>query len=296
MSQDEIIIAEALGKEVRIHAASTKDMCETMRQKHHCMPTSAAALGRIMTVTAIMASDLKNDEEKITSVFNGHGPAGTVLAQAKGNGDVRGFIGDPNLYMVREDGHLAVGAAIGQNGTLTVTKDLGLKEPFSGVVNIQTGEVGEDYAYYFAVSEQTPSIVSVGVLVNPKGDIACAGGMIIQLLPNAHEETISACEKIAAELLPMTDLLSRGDSLEEIIHRYFPDAAVLEHRDVRYHCGCSKEHYGDALMTLPADELKEMIAEEKPVHIRCQYCGSEYVFSKAELEELLEEKCGVSVK
>ena len=165
----QIVIAEALGGSVRIHAVDTTDIVEEARKLHHCMATSAAALGRTLTVTAIMGSDLKNVYEKVTCIFNGHGPAGTVLAQADGSGNVKGFIGDPSIYLVREDGHLDVGKAIGTNGTLTVTRDMGLKDPFSGMVNIQTGEVGDDFAYYYAVSEQTPSVVNVGVLVNPDG-------------------------------------------------------------------------------------------------------------------------------
>ncbi|MBE6109513.1 MAG: Hsp33 family molecular chaperone HslO, partial [Erysipelotrichaceae bacterium] len=186
--KDEIVIAQAMNGQVRIHAARTTALVEEARKAHHCMATSAAALGRVLSATAIMASDLKNPQEKITSVMNGHGPAGTVLAQADGAGNVRGFIGDPSLYLVREDGHLAVGQAIGTNGTLTVTKDLGLKEPFSGVAQIRSGEVGDDFAYYFAISEQTPSIVGVGVLVNPDGTIQASGGLFIQLMPGAKEE------------------------------------------------------------------------------------------------------------
>ena len=167
MMKDEIVIAEALDGQIRIHAACTTALVEHARKHHHCMPTSAAALGRTLTVTAIMASDLKGENEKVTAMFNGHGPAGTVLAQADAKGNVKGFIGDPNLYLVREDGHLAVGQAIGTDGNLTVSRDMGLKEPFTGVSKIQSGEVGDDFAYYFAISEQTPSVVGVGVLVSP---------------------------------------------------------------------------------------------------------------------------------
>ena len=169
MMKDEIVIAEALDGQIIIHAACTKALVEQARKHHHCMPTSAAALGRTLTVTAIMASDLKGENEKVTAMFNGHGPAGTVLAQADAKGNVKGFIGDPNLYLVREDGHLAVGQAIGTDGNLTVSRDMGLKEPFTGVSKIQSGEVGDDFAYYFAISEQTPSVVGVGVLVSPDG-------------------------------------------------------------------------------------------------------------------------------
>ena len=290
--KDEIVIAEACGGQVRIHAACTTALCEKARSLHHCLATSAAALGRVMTVTAIMASDLKGDEEKITSVINGHGPIGTVLAQGKGNGEVRGFVSDPSIYLVREDGHLAVGQAVGTNGTLTVIKDLGLKEPFSGIVRLRSGEIGEDYAYYFAISEQTPSVVSVGVLVEPEGNVSSAGGMIFQLLPGAKEEAIEKCEQVAKVLPPMTTLISDGNTPEDIIKTYFEDAGILDHRDVKWNCPCSKEHYRDAMSTIACKDLDEMIAEGKPIEIVCEYCGTKYTFSCEELKEIRDLACG----
>lgn len=288
--KDEIVIADALEGQVRIHAACTTQLVEEARIHHHCMPTSAAALGRTMTVTAIMASDLKNPDEKITSVFNGHGPAGTVLAQADGKGNVRGFIGDPNLYLVREDGHLAVGQAIGTNGTLTVSKDLGLKEPFTGVSQIRSGEVGDDFAYYFAISEQTPSVVGVGVLVNPDGTIQAAGGLIYQLLPNASEEAIAFCESVASKQKPVSDLINESGSLDEIIRTYFPDAQMLDERNVQWHCDCSKQRFHAGLLTLQDTDLLEMIEEGKGAECVCQYCNTPYQFTTEELKEILDEK------
>lgn len=288
--KDGIVIAEALNGQVRIHAACTTEMVEEARIHHHCMPTSAAALGRVMSVSAIMASDLKDPQAKITSVFNGHGPAGTLLAQADGAGNVRGFIGDPNLYLVREDGHLAVGQAIGTDGTLTVTKDLGLKEPFTGVSKIQSGEVGDDFAYYFAISEQTPSVVGVGVLVKPDGSIRSAGGFIYQLLPNASEEAVEFCEACAKKQKPVSDLIDECESLEEMIRLYFPDAKILDTREVRWHCDCSKERFHAGLLTLRDTDLEEMIQEDEGCECVCQYCSTPYTFSKEELQEILEEK------
>ncbi len=295
--KDEIVIGQACAGQVRIRSARTTNLCEEASQKHHCMPTSSAALGRVLTITSIMASELKDEKAKVTCVLNGGGPAGTVLAQGNGKGEIKGFIGDPNIYMVRNDGHLAVGTAIGTNGTLTVTKDLGLKEPFSGVVNLQTGEIGEDFAYYFTVSEQTPSAVSVGVLVDNENHIEQAGGIIFQLLPNATEAAIEACEKVASTMPTMTTLLSQGKTIEQIILELFPDAEIMEHRDVVYHCGCDKNHYGDALATLPTTDLKEMIEEGKPIEIKCQYCNKTYDFSTDELKEILDSKtCGKSAQ
>lgn len=288
--KDEIVIAEACGGEIRIHAAVTTELAEQARLHHQCMPTSAAALGRTLTVTAVMASDLKNDEEKIVSVINGHGPAGTILAQAMGNGDVRGFIGDPNIYLAREDGHLDVGAAVGTDGTLTVTKDLGLKEPFSGVVRLQTGEIGQDFAYYYTISEQTPSLVGVGVLVEPDGHVSAAGGLIAQLLPGASEEAVEFAENVSRTMKPVSQLVKEGNSAEEIIKMYFPDAVILEKRDVRWHCGCSRERFMRSLALLNNDDLQEMIDDGRGAEIRCQYCGHYYNFDTEDLKLILGSK------
>ena len=287
---DEIVIAQALNGQVRIHAARTTKMCDDARIAHHCMATSAAALGRVMTVTAIMASDLKNENERITSVINGGGPAGTIIVQAYGNGDVRGFIGDPNLYLVREDGHLAVGQAVGTEGTLTVTRDMGLKEPFRGVTELQTGEIGDDFTYYFAISEQTPSAVGVGVLVAPEGHIRAAGGLIYQLMPGASEETIEFCENIAKTQRPVSELIDSGKDLREIIHMYFPDAEIQDARDVRFHCRCSRQTVRGALAVLKKADLEEMIHDNKGAEVHCQYCNTLYTFTTDELKQILEER------
>ncbi|MCR4949881.1 MAG: Hsp33 family molecular chaperone HslO [Solobacterium sp.] len=287
---DEIVIAQALNGQIRIHAARTTKMCDDARTAHHCMPTSAAALGRVMTCTAIMASDLKNEEERITAVINGGGPAGTIIVQAYGNGDVRGFIGDPNLYMVREDGHLAVGAAVGNKGTLTVTRDMGLKEPFRGVTELRTGEIGDDFTYYFAISEQTPSVVGVGVLVAPEGHVRAAGGLIYQLMPNASEEAIEYCENIAATQKPVSELIDSGLDLRDIIRTYFPDAEIQASKDVRFHCRCSRKTVRGALAVLKKADLEEMIRDGKGAELHCQYCNTFYSFTTDELKEILEEQ------
>ena len=286
--KDEIVIASAMGGQVRIHAARTTELVEQARLAHVCMPTSAAALGRTLTVTAIMASDLKNGYEKITAMINGGGPAGTIIAQADGKGNVKGLISDPNLYIAREDGHLDVGAAVGTNGMLSIARDMGMKEPFTGAVKLQTGEIGDDFAYYFALSEQTPSAVGVGVLVDPDSTIRAAGGLIYQLMPGASEEAIEKCEEVARTQKPVSQLIDEGHTPEEIIRMYFEDADILETRDVRWYCGCSREHYFDALRTLSADDLKEMIEEDHGAEIRCQYCGSVYTYTEEELKEILE--------
>lgn len=291
--KDMITIAEALNGRVRIHAACTTDLVNKARQAHHCMPTSTAALGRTLTATAIMASDLKSKNEIITATINGHGPAGTVLAQADGEGNVRGFIGDPNLYMVKDNGHLDVGKAVGTDGNLTITRDMGLKDTFSGVSQLQTGEIGDDFAYYFAVSEQTPSVVGVGVLVDTDGTVKAAGGLIYQLLPGADEEAIEFCEHVAVTQKPVSELIESGQDLESIIHTYFPDANILSSREVKWHCGCNREKFADSISTLHNEQIEEMINDGKGAEIVCQFCNTRYFFDTDELKEILKKKtCG----
>lgn len=288
--KNKIVIAQALNNEVRVRALNSTELVETARQKHQLMATSAAALGRTLSVTAIMGSDLKDPDAKVTSIFNGGGPIGTVLAQADGAGNVRGFVGNPDVYLVREDGHLDVGQGIGRQGTLKVTKDLGLKEPFAGMVNIQSGEVGDDFAYYFAISEQTPSIVGVGVLVNPEGDIQAAGGILFQLLPGASEASIQALEKVASTMKPVTELVNSGLTPEQMILTYLPDAKILGEKEVQWHCPCSKEHYSAALMTLAEQDLKEMMEEDHGAEVTCQFCNTKYQFNEQDLKEILDAK------
>ena len=289
MSQDKVVIAEALNGNVRIRIASTTNLVEKARQVHDCFPTSCAALGRVLTANAIMASELKDENARCVSTVNGRGPAGTIVAQANGKLEVRGFIGDPSLYYLNQETQkLDVGRIVGTNGTLTVTKDLGLKEPFTGVVELQSGEIGEDYAYYFAISEQIPSLVSVGVLVNPDYSVRAAGGLVIQLLPNASEEVIEKVEAIRKNMKPISTYIDEGKTPEEIIHTLFQDANVLDEREIQWHCDCSKDHFARALTLIQKEEIEAMIEEDHGADVTCQYCGNQYQFNEEELKEILE--------
>ena len=288
--QDKLVIAEALDGAVRIRAVRTTELVEEARKSHNMMPTSCAALGRVLSVTAIMASDMKEDDAKTVVTINGHGPAGTIVAQADGAGNVRGFIGDPGLYLVNEQtGKLDVGGAVGKNGTMSVSKDLGLKEPFVGVVDLVSGEIGDDFTYYFAASEQTPSAVAVGVLVNIPGcDVRAAGGLVIQMMPNASEEAIEYVENITKTMKPVSNYIDEGKTPEEIITLLFPDAKLLDEREIRWYCDCSKEHFASALSLVQEKDLEEMIRDDHGAEITCQYCGKTYSFSEEELKEILE--------
>lgn len=284
------VIAEAMNGTVRIRAVKTTELVEEARILHDCYPTSCAALGRVLSIDAILASELKDPDAKAVVTINGHGEAGTIIAQASANGDVRGFIGNPHLYYVNEEtGKLDVGRIVGTQGTLHVTKDLGLKEPFTGVVELQTGEIGDDFSYYFAISEQTPSIVSVGVLVGKDG-VEAAGGMLIQLLPNATEETIEKLEEMAKTMKPISTYIQEGLLPKDIVKLLFEDATILEEREVRWHCGCSKENFATALSLIKEEDLVAMIEEDKQADITCQYCNQSYHFTEEELKEILQRK------
>lgn len=290
MKENKIVIAQALNGMVRIRAIVATELVEKARLQHQLLATSAAALGRTLIVTALMASDLKDNKARITTIFNGKGQAGTVLAQADGAGHVRGFIANPSLYLVRDDGHLDVAKAIGCDGELKVIKDLGLKEPFIGRVKIQTGEVGDDFAYYFAMSEQIPSIVGVGVLVKQSGNIGAAGGIILQTLPGAKEEVINKLEEIAKEMKPVTEMISSGLNAEEMIKAYLPDVQILALKKVELKCSCSKEYYLKALTALSKKDLDEMIEKDHGAEVTCQFCNQKYQFNEDDLKEVLSEK------
>ncbi|NCB32648.1 MAG: Hsp33 family molecular chaperone HslO [Erysipelotrichia bacterium] len=287
--KDEIVIADALNGAVRIHAAVTTAMVEQARLLNEMYPTSCAALGRVMTANALMASDLKDPNARITVRIDGKGPVGSILSQADGRGNVKGFTDNPQVYLFRNsDGKLDVGQAVGRNGTLTVSKDLGLREPFTGVVNLQTGEIGDDFAYYFAVSEQTPSVVGVGVLVNTDYSVKAAGGIFIQLLPNAAEEIIEAAEMAAKTMRPVSASVDRGMNAEEIIRELFPDANIMDHRPVQWNCDCSKDHFARGLALIHEKDLLAMIEEDHGCETVCQYCGRKYQFTEEELKEILQ--------
>ena len=289
MNKDELVIAEALNGMVRIRACRATDLIEKMHEVHNTAPTSTAALGRVMIVNAIMASDLKDEKAKCVVTINGHGPAGTIVSQATPAGKVRGFISNPDIYLVNEKtGKLDVGRAVGTNGSLNVTKDLGLKEPFTGVVELQTGEIGDDFAYYFAMSEQIPSVVSVGVLVGYECHVKAAGGILIQMLPNASEEAYEYVEKLTKEMKPVSTYIDEGLTPEEIIHTLLNDAKVLGRNDLEWYCGCSKEHFMRALSLISQKDIEEMIQEGKGAHVKCQYCEKEYDFTQEDLKEVLD--------
>lgn len=289
-------IVKALGYEgeVRAYAIRSTETVKEAQRRHDTWATASAALGRTLTASAMMGTMLK-DNDRITVKIEGDGPIRLILVDASANGKVRGYVANPHVHFdLNEKGKLDVRRAVGTNGMLTVIKDLGLKEKFSGQVPLVSGEIGEDFTYYFATSEQTPSAVGVGVLVNPDHTILASGGFIIQIMPGATDSTISEIENRLNTIKPISTMIREGMTPEEILEELLGDnIKVLETVPVEFECTCSKERFGNALIGLGSQELEEMIDEDEQAEAQCHFCNEKYLFTKEELEEykrLAEEK------
>ena len=285
---DKLVYAITPNQHVRILACTTTQLCEAARRQHDLWPTSAAALGRMMSVTAILGAMLKSEKEKVTVQINGGGAIGTMMADANCKGQVRGFVGDPHQYLVYNDTNkLAVGLIVGTNGYLKVIKDMGLKDQFAGQVALQSGEISDDFAYYFTVSKQTPSAVSVGVLVDTDNSIKSAGAMIIQIMPDALEEDIVACEQALSTLRPVSELVAEGMSAEDLVRVVFPNAEILSEKPLGWYCDCSKDRFKAGLSTLDKKDLEEMLHEDHGCEVKCEYCNTVYQFDEHDLNVIL---------
>lgn len=274
-------------KNCRVFAVSSRNLLEEARKHHGLWPTASAALGRMMSASLMMASMNKN-HEKMTITINGGGPIGTMMTVTNGDGNIKGFVANPEVhYTYNDTGKLAVGVAVGKEGTLQVVKDMGLKEPFSGSVPLQSGEIGDDFTYYFAVSEQTPSVVSLGVLVNDTNEILSSGGFIIQLLPEASEEDVAYIEDKMNNFTPVSTLLHAGKTPEEILKMIFDDVKILDRQDVFFKCDCSKEKMEKALIAVGKEEIESMIEEEHGCEITCHFCNTKYRFDEEELKNII---------
>lgn len=291
---DYIVKALCYEGEVRAYAIRSTETVKEAQRRHDTWATASAALGRTLTASAMMGTMLK-DNDRITVKIEGDGPIRLILVDASANGKVRGYVANPHVHFdLNEKGKLDVRRAVGTNGMLTVIKDLGLKEKFSGQVPLVSGEIGEDFTYYFATSEQTPSAVGVGVLVNPDHTILASGGFIIQIMPGATDSTISEIENRLNTIKPISTMIREGMTPEEILEELLGDnIKVLETVPVEFECTCSKERFGNALIGLGSQELQEMIDEDEQAEAQCHFCNEKYLFTKEELEEykrLAEEK------
>lgn len=278
---DHVLIATAYNNEARIYVAYTKDLVEEARKIHDTYPTATAALGRLLTVGGMM-SPMYKDNSFISLKIEGDGPIENMIVETNKTGELRAVIKNPHVYITyNETGKLAVGKAVG-NGLLTVRRDAHLKSAFSSSVELRSGEIGDDFTYYFTLSEQTPSSVGVGVLVNDS--VIHAGGFIIQLLPGASEETISAIESVLSSLKGVTDLFSEGLNTYQILALLSKNThKLLETLPLSYHCGCTKKYYADALKKLDKSSLEGLLNEDKGAEIVCQYCHTKYHYDEADL-------------
>ena len=292
---DYIIRGMAAGNEIRFVAAYTKGVVEWARDFHDTSPVCTAALGRLLTGGALMGAMCKNDTDVLTLKIQGNGPCGSITVTADAMANVKGLIGNPHVDLpLKSNGHLDVGGAVGR-GFLTVIRDDGAPEPYVGQTALASGEIGEDLTYYFAESEQIPTSVGVGVLVDKDRTVKHAGGFIIQLLPFASEETVSKLEKSLAEFTSVTDAYSRGLSVEDMIRElvgekvFGIDINIENPLETAYKCNCSRERVTKALIALGRGELTSMINDGKPVNLHCDFCNSDYEFTVEELEVLLAE-------
>ncbi|MEA1008051.1 Hsp33 family molecular chaperone HslO [Bacillus velezensis] len=287
---DYLIKAIAYDGKVRAYAARTTDMVNEAQRRHDTWPTASAAIGRTMTASLMLGAMLKG-EDKLTVKIEGGGPIGAIVADANAKGEVRAYVSNPHVHFdLNEQGKLNVRRAVGTDGTLSVVKDLGLRDYFTGQVEIVSGELGDDFTYYLVSSEQVPSSVGVGVLVNPDNTILAAGGFIIQLLPGTDEETISTIEKQLSQIEPISKLIQKGLTPEEILEEVLgqkPD--VLETMPVKFHCSCSKDRFETAILGLGKKEIQDMIEEDGKAEAVCHFCNEKYLFTKEELEELRDE-------
>lgn len=286
---DYMVRATAANAQIRIFAATTRDLVEKARVAHNTSPVVSAALGRLLTAGVMMGSMMKGDKDILTVQFKGNGPMKgmTVTADAKGN--VKGYAEEPMVIIPANDkGKLDVGGAIGI-GFLSVIKDMGMKEPYVGQTELKTGEVGDDLTYYFATSEQTPSSVGLGVLMDKGNTVKCAGGFIIQLMPFAEEEVIEKLEQNLAKVSSVTRLLEDGMTPEQIIDLLMEglDVEITDTMPVQFYCNCDKKRVQKAIISIGKKDIQEMINDGKEIEVKCHFCNEAYHFSVEELKDMI---------
>lgn len=284
--KDVMIRATSLNGNVRAFAIRSTQLVEELRRRHDTWPTASAALGRTVTAAAMMGAMLKG-EEKLTIQIKGGGPIGQIVADANPKGEVRGYVTNPHVHLpLNSIGKLDVAGAVGTDGFLHVIKDVGLKEPYRGNVPIISGEIGEDFTYYFYKSEQTPSAVGLGVLVNPDNSILAAGGFIVQILPGITDDELSNLEAQLAKIPPVSQLIHEGETPEGMLRRLLPDVKVLESMGVSFQCKCSQQRIEDVIVSLGEQEIQSMITEQGGAEVICHFCNEKYHFDEEQLHRL----------
>lgn len=272
-------------RELRLYVTDAKEVAEQARKLHHSMPLATAALGRLLIGTGLMYSMEKSERVKLTVQIKGNGSLGGLLVTAE-NGDLKGYTIHPDAeLLLKDNGKLDISSGIGE-GRLSVVKDFGLKEPYSSQMNLVSGEIAEDLTAYFAESEQTPSAVALGVLVDVDGSVKQAGGFIVQLMPFASEETISTLEKNIAGLASVTNMLEAGKSTSDIagmvLNGLSPEK--MEQKEIHYHCNCEKDRFIRAIKGLQKEELAQILKENKPINVECHFCDKEYSITMEDLK------------
>lgn len=284
---DTLIKALAHNGAIRIIVVESTQTVKEAAQRHHTYPTASAALGRTLTMGAILGSTLKSDREKVMIQINGGGPLGTILVDANHQCEVRGFVANPDTHFINhQTGKLDVARAVGTEGTLRVIKDLSLKDDFTGTVALQSGEIAEDFAYYFSLSEQTPSAVSLGVLVDENNAVIAAGGILIQMMPFASEYDVLVAEDVVKHLKPVSQMIHEGLKPDAIVKALFEDTQVLGMSTVNFQCSCSRERMFEAISTVCQEELNAMIQDDHGAEMTCHFCNTHYHFSEEELRSI----------
>lgn len=291
---DYIVRATAADAQIRAFAAVTTRLTKEARSRHQTSPVATAALGRLLTGGVLMGSMMKNPEDVLTLQIKCDGPIGGLTVTADAMGHVKGYVNHPEVMLPPKNGKLDVGGALGQ-GILNVIKDMGLKEPYSGQTILQTGEIAEDLTYYFAASEQVPSSVGLGVLMNRDNTVRCAGGFIIQVMPFVEERVLRQLEENIGAMRSVTDMLDGGHSPEEMLSGVLSgmEVEITDTMPAGFACSCSERRIEKALISIGKSEIEDMIRDGKPIEVKCHFCNTAYTFSVEKLGQILEKQNAV---